>query len=492
MRSRKSIHFIGIGGIGMSSLARYFLALNKVEGKAQKWAVSGSDIVESAITRKLRKEGIKAQIGHKKGHKKGHIRGQLSLVIHSQAIKTGNPELKEAGRLGVGVLSYPEAVGELTKNYTTIAVAGAHGKSTTTALTGLIFKKAGLDPTIIIGTELKELNGSNFRMGRGRYLVLEADEFGRAFLHYSPAIAVITNIDREHLDIYKNLVGAQKAFLKFMERVMEGGTLVLNKDNAPLVSLAAKIKKIARERKLRILWYSVHGNTAKKIARVIKIPGAHNISNAVAAYKAARVLGVPHKTILGAISRYRGASRRFEYRGKLIMKHEAWNMEHGANNTIKTKGKLFHAPCSVLRVYDDYAHHPTEIKATLQAFREKFPRSPIVCVFQPHQAKRLSALFKEFQDAFDLADTTVIMPLYKVPGRDEKIGKYNSEALVRAIQKNQPKKLVFYLDNPKNLKSALKTLLGPDSPLATRHSLSPIIVMMGAGDIVSYTDLLLR
>ncbi|MDP2598605.1 MAG: UDP-N-acetylmuramate--L-alanine ligase [Candidatus Liptonbacteria bacterium] len=477
MTSLKSIHFIGIGGIGMSSLARYFLALNRVEGKAQKRAVSGSDIAESGITRKLRKEGVKVQIGHKKGH----ISGQMGLVVYSQAIKPDNPELKEARRLGIRAISYPEAVGELTEKYTTIAVSGAHGKSTTTAIAGLILKKAGLDPTIIVGTELKQLSDSNFRMGRSQYLVLEADEFGRAFHHYSPAVAVITNIDREHLDVYKNLAGAQKAFLKFMDRVRGGGTLILNKDDAPLASLAAKIKKIARNHKLKVIWYSVHGNTAKKIARVIKVPGIHNISNAVAAYKAGRMLGAPHKKILSAIGEYQGASRRFEYRGNTrFMVHGSW---------IKAL------------IYDDYAHHPTEIRATLQAFREKFPRSPLVCVFQPHQAKRLAALFKEFQSAFAIADITLILPIYKVTGRDFSLSsrrkpgsssRFTSETLVRAMQKNQPEKLIFYLESPKHLKSALKTLLSSSFESRTSNLNPPVIIMMGAGDIVDYTKSLVN
>lgn len=299
---QKKVHFIGIGGIGMSALARWFLAQNHTGKRGEKWAVSGSDLTPSRITRELQKEGVKVNFGHKKGN----IKADLTLIIRSQAVKADNPELREATRLGLPTITYPEAVGVLVGSHKTIAVAGAHGKSTTATLIGLILKKAALDPTIIVGTKLRELGDKNFRSGRGPYLVLEADEFGRAFLNYSPTLTVVTNIDKEHLDTYKNLAGVKKAFLQFLARTKPGGTLILNKDDKNLFSLRPKIKRIAQNRNLKILWYSVHGNTAKKIKEVIKIPGVHNISNAVAAYKAGRALGISHKNIVAAISAYRG------------------------------------------------------------------------------------------------------------------------------------------------------------------------------------------
>jgi UDP-N-acetylmuramate--alanine ligase len=451
---KKSIYFIGIGGIGMSALARYF--------KAQKWAVSGSDMVGSNLTKNLQKEGISVKIGHKKGH----IRPGLALIVYNQAIIPDNSELKEAKRLGIPCRSYPQVVGDLTRQYRTIAITGAHGKSTTTALVGLILKKAGFDPTIIVGAELKELGGKNFRLGRGKYLVLEADEFGRAFLHYSPALAIVTNVDREHLDVYQSLAGVQKGFLKFIGEIKIGGMAVLNRDSEPLFVLKSKISVIAKKRNIKVIWYSFRDPAAKKIKRIIKIPGAHNVSNAIAAYRLATFLKIPESEILRAIGSFRGSSRRFEYRGKL-------------------KSAVGGQRPNIL-VYDDYAHHPTEIKATIRAFREKYPGSELVCVFQPHQAKRLKALFGEFLTAFNGAKKTLILPIYKVAGRDEHYVGYDSEALVRTIQKKQPRKLIFYLKDPKNLEAALKTLV------AGGHTLSPaVVVMMGAGDIVNYTDLLL-
>ncbi|HUZ92827.1 MAG TPA: UDP-N-acetylmuramate--L-alanine ligase [Candidatus Paceibacterota bacterium] len=443
------VHLIGIGGIGMSALARYF--------KSRKWAVSGSDLVESRITRELRKEGISVKIGHAKGN----IGPKTSFLVYNRAISRDNPELLRARKLGIPALPYAKVLGDITKRYATIAITGSHGKSTTTALAGLILANAGLDPTVLVGTELKEFGGKNIRIGKSAHMVLEADDFGKAFLDYSPAIAVITNIDREHFDTYPTLAAAKKAFFKFLSRVKNGGVFILNKDDKNLFSLKTQIDKMAKVKNIYALWHSNHGNTAKKIRRIIKIPGEHNISNAIAAYKAGRMLGVPHKKILEAISKYRGAWRRFEFRGDLKIENRK------------------------LKIYDDYAHHPTEIKATLAAFRATFPKSKIICVFQPHQARRLKALFKEFQSAFGSADIALIMPVYGVAGRDEAVGRYDSASLVRAMQKRYPKKPIFYLRDPENLKKALKTLLSPADRV-------PVIVMMGAGDIVRYTDLLLR
>ena len=497
----KSVHFIGIGGAGMSALARYFLSQN--------WDVSGSDLAESPITAELRKEGVKVKIGQKKSN----IRAGMALAVYSQAIRPDNPELKEARRYGIQTLSYPEEIGELTRQYKTITVSGAHGKSTTTALSALILEKGGFDPTVIVGANLKEFGGKNFRKGKcspsellsisrkssdGEYLVLEADEFGRAFLHYSPACAIITNIDREHLDTYKNLADIKKTFLRFLANIRDGGTAIINRDDKNCHSLKEKIAALARRKNLKVIWYSLRDSAAKKIKEIIQIPGEHNVSNSLAAYYLGQSLEIPEKNILAAIGAYRGASRRMEYRGELkatLLCHP----REGEDSRFKNLK---------VSVYDDYAHHPAEIKATLRAFREKFPKAKIICMFQPHQARRLAALFKEFKNAFDSADSTIILPLYKVPGRDEE-SILDSEALVRAIQKRRPKRQVFYLNDPKKLKDALNPLLACsgmknycclrnpskfEAELKTKNKRHKqiILVMMGAGNIVQYTDELLK
>ena len=476
------IHFIGIGGIGISALARWFLAKN--------WAVSGSDIAESEILQELRKDGVKVKIGHKKTNlptlptdKPGGKQAPLSavMVIYSAAVKPSNPELKEARLRRMGTLSYAEAVGELTREYRTVAIAGSHGKSTTTAFTALALQHGGIDPTVIIGTNLKEFGGGNFRCGKSQWLVLEADEWNRSFLNYSPAVAVVTNIDNEHLDTYKNLADIKKTFLQFLARTKPGGSLVLNRDDRNLWSLRSVIRRHVSRVKYQVFWYSSNsGKDSRLIREVLKIPGAHNVSNALAAYTVAtKVLGIKKSTALRAIGKYRGAWRRMELRGYYQLPATRYQ----------------------LPVYDDYAHHPTEIKATLKAFREKYPHparterarsggSPIVCVYQPHQAKRLQALFKDFVRAFNDADILILLPVYEVPGRDKTTSRYTSQKLTHAIKKKYPRKAVYYLKNPKQLRRFLRRALS--SPLSPNgYILNPIIVMMGAGDIVNYTPLLL-
>jgi UDP-N-acetylmuramate--alanine ligase len=456
LKSKKQppiVHFIGIGGIGISALARWF--------SAQKWAISGSDVASSVLTGELKREGFKLKIGHKKGY----LSPKTALVVYNSAIPADNPELLEARRLGLPVFTYPELLGRLTKIYPTIAVAGAHGKSTSTSLLSLVLVEGGLDPTVIVGTKLKEFGGKNFRLGQGEYLLIEADEFKGSFWQYSPAAALITNIDWEHLDFYKNFKNVKKSFLRFIGNISEDGSLVVNRDNAGLWSLRGKIAKIAGKNKLKVVWYSLGDHRTKKIVskigKILKIPGRHNVSNSLGVYLLARTLGIKEKTILGALGSYRGAWRRFEYRGDMRVK----------NVTVP--------------VYDDYGHHPTEIKATLQAFREKFPDSKIICVFEPHQAKRLKLLFREFVGAFDGADELILLPLYKVAGRDKTDEKYSSKTLATLVAKRKTAG-VTYLAGQKDLK---KTILGILENKAYKRA---VVVMMGAGDIVNYTGRLLR
>ncbi|MDO8664337.1 MAG: UDP-N-acetylmuramate--L-alanine ligase [Candidatus Liptonbacteria bacterium] len=490
----KSVHFIGVLGIGVSSLARWFIA--------QKWAVSGSDAALNPLYSELKEDGLTANIGHKKVN----IPAKCGLVIHSQAIKQDNPELKEARRRNIPVLSYPQALGKLTKFYKTICVSGMHGKSTTTAMAGLMLIKAGLDPTIIIGTKLKELENKNFRAGRGQYLVLEADEYKDAFLNCSPFFAITTNLDREHLDYFKNTERIKKSFLNFFSGTRNGGALILNRDNEMLCSLKQKIDKVSKSNNLRVEWYSLRNKKSVKIKKHIKLPGQHNVSNSLAVFCLSKFLGISEKVFLSSISEYGGSWRRMEYRG---------NYQLPATN--------YKVP-----VYDDYGHHPTEIKATLEAFREKFPKRRIICVFQPHQAERLKLLFNEFKNAFEDADTVVILPIYKVAGREpararsrrqaggsSAASKYNSESLVKSMQKSKPGRPIFYLEKPENIKNALDVLLSErsfpcpleragriprKSALSQRNSAgytvakrkSAVVIMMGAGDIVNYTDTLLK
>ena len=309
----KSVHFIGIGGIGVSSLAYWF--------RTQKWAVFGSDSAEGKIIKDLKKDGFKVKIGHKKGL----LGPKAGLVIYSNAVKPDNPELVEARRRGVPILSYPEAVGVLTRHYKTFGVAGAHGKSTATSLLSLVLIKAGWDPNVIVGTKLKEFSGRNFRLGQSDYLVLEADEWKGAFWNYSPFGAIITNIDKEHLDFYKNLGNVKKSFLKFISNIQTGGILVANRDDEKLFSLKREIEKIVKRNGVELVWYSLSPVSGRlslvsRLKSNLSIPGRHNVANAMAVYVLAINLGVPENKILSALKDYRGAWRRMEYRGDLRYK----------------------------------------------------------------------------------------------------------------------------------------------------------------------------
>lgn len=442
-KSRMRVHFIGVGGIGMSALARWF--------QATRYVVQGSDIAISSITKELAAEKIKVFTG---AHDEKRISPTLSRVIYNQAILETNPELIAAKKQGIPTNSYPQSIGELTKMYRTIAIAGAHGKSTTTALIALILEHAKFDPTVIIGTKLKEFGNKNFRKGTSDYLVLEADEWKASFLNYFPYAALITNIDREHLDYYKNLNAIKKAFLQFIEHVNPEGFVVLNKDNALLWGMRQKIKR-------PVVWYSLNDKERSAIEKKIKIAGLHNLSNAIGAYTLARALGIKKKTIIEAISKYQGSWRRMEYRGKF--KNAA--------------------------IYDDYAHHPAEIAATIAAFKNKLPDSKIICVFQPHQRERLKLLFKDFTKAFNGADTLILWEVYDVAGREEEKNNISSKKLAQAIER-RTKKIIPVVKNMNELKNALETILR--HPTSVIRPQSSVIIMMGAGNINEQTEKLIK
>ncbi|MBI3638369.1 hypothetical protein HY227_01335 [Candidatus Wolfebacteria bacterium] len=446
-------------------------------------------INEKALRREKKKRPSKMEIS---GASVG-----TDLVINTSAIPLSNPEFEKAKKTGISVKSYPQATGELTKKYKTIALAGAHGKSTSTALASLVLKKAGFDPTVIIGTKLKEFKGSNFRQGKGNYLVLEADEYKGAFLNYHPFAAMITNIDKEHLDYYRNLADIKKTFLKFIGNIHKGGILVANKDDKNLFSLKNKIQKIAKNKNLRVFWYGigVYPRIHQRLSALLKISGEHNISNALGVYVLAKKLGIKEKDILSALGSYRGAWRRMELRGELRIK----NLEY--RDKKRKKSPLILNSKSSILIYDDYAHHPTEIKATLSGIAQKWLKIGLICVFQPHQAKRLELLFNEFTEAFNDANALVLLDVFKVKGRDKVSHIINSQKLAEAIKKRLNQRLrvkdqrltaknVIYLPHSKNLQATIKKIIKYDSR-STIHD-SWIIVMMGAGDIYQLTNFLVK
>jgi UDP-N-acetylmuramate--alanine ligase len=410
------IHFIGIGGIGVSALAKFYLE--------KSWQVSGSDACPSKITDDLEKRGAEVLIGQREENIK-----DFDLVVFSPAVREDNPELKRAREKGIRTLSYPQALGELTREYFTIAVSGTHGKSTTTAMLGLILIKAGLDPTIIVGTKLKEFNDSNYRGGKSKYLVIEACEHEASFLNYWPQIIVVTNVEADHLDYYKNLDNVKKSFKEFVSHLKPDGVLVKRDDVE--IDFQNTIEFSLKEKEL--------------LNNVLKIPGEHNVLDALAALKTAGVLGVDDKISLSALSLYQGSWRRFE---------------------------ITELPGFVL--IDDYAHHPTEIQATLRAAREKYSDKKIYCVFQPHQYQRTQLLFDDFVSAFKdsvsqgFVDKLMFLDVYDVKGREgsgeEK--EYNSEKLAEAVGAKRI-----------DAESLRKELEGGE-----------VAIMMGAGDIYNVSE----
>ncbi|MDP2664071.1 MAG: UDP-N-acetylmuramate--L-alanine ligase, partial [bacterium] len=423
------VHFIGIGGIGVSALAQYYLA------KGHK--VSGSDLVSSEITDFLKRKRIKIHIGKAVDPRLQ----QADLVIYSPAVRSGSPELKAAKKKKIKCLSYPQALGELAKKHFTIAVSGTHGKSTTTSMLSLLLVKAKLDPTVIVGTKIKEFGNSNYKEGKSDYLVIEADEHFASFLNYWPKIIVLTSIEADHLDFYKNLRNVLKTFKKYIGHLGKDGVLVANKDDG-------NIKQVINNKKQKTFFYSLNQPEAKKLRKILKVPGEHNISNALAALTLARILKISDKVSFKALSEYRGSWRRFEER--------------------KAGG---------LTIISDYGHHPTEIRVTLKAAREKYPKKKIWCVYQPHQHQRTYYLFKDFVKVFRQAptDKIIITDIYDVAGREEKEikKKINSEKLARAVRKES----VTYLS-----KNKLSNFLKKEFPR------EGVLIIMGAGDIYKLVD----
>lgn len=428
----KKIHFVGIGGIGTSSLAQYYLSRG--------FTVSGSDLNENETTQALRQKGTLIEIGP---HRAQNIKKDTDSVIHTNATEKNNPELLAAKKMGIKIKTYPEALGQLTKKMFTIAVAGMHGKSTTTSMMAIAAISVGLDPTVIVGTKLKEFGDSNFRAGQGEYLIIEADEYKAALLEYRPDIAVVLNLEEEHMDFYKDLKHIQKTFAKFLSQIKPGGTAILNGDDKGVMSLL-KNENFKN--------FSIKDNQAKIVKKVLQVPGEHNLSNAMAVFEALKFLGVPEEKILSGLKKFGGVWRRMELVGKI----------NGAF------------------VYDDYGHHPTEIKATLKAAKQIIKKKGrLWCVFQPHQYNRTFKLFKNFLNAFDDADEVLLLDIYSVPGRESQ--QIKKQVSSRKLAEKINKKNVRYIESFQNAKKVLKLELKKDD----------VCLIMGAGDIIKLTKLLL-
>lgn len=446
-RQGSRVYCVGIGGIGLSGLAR-LLHRSGVR-------VSGSDLHPSIVTEELETEGIAISLGHSAARFP-----RVDAVIRSQAIPPMNEELRAAKERGIPVLTYPEAVAAFVGRRTLIAVAGTHGKTTTTSLIGVALRAAGLDPTILVGSRVPQFGG-NAVLGKGHLFVLEADEYARSFLAYRPTIAVVTNIDADHLDTYRDLDDITKTFGVFLRNVSSDGTAIVNAEDASVTTLLKTYRGAVRT-------FGVTAGTtrASDVDRmpsgtrflvrpdrvVINLPlmGIHNVRNALAAYAVGRVLDIDPKILAGALASFQGSWRRFE-----------------------RVGEIRGAP-----VIADYGHHPTEILATIDAVRQAYPLRRLVLVFQPHHAVRLQKLFPDFVRALSAADVLILAPLYLVVGRETEPPTVTIEDLGRAIGKHRPAPLIC-----ETLEAAAQS-----AERVLREN--DVLVLMGAGDVHRIASLL--
>ncbi|NVM56512.1 MAG: UDP-N-acetylmuramate--L-alanine ligase [Desulfobacterales bacterium] len=437
------IHFVGIGGIGMSGIAELLLNLG--------YKVSGSDLKSTEITRRLAQRGGTVF----KGHRPEHIEGADAVVV-SSAVGPDNPEVLAARKTLVPVIPRGEMLAELMRLKYSIAVAGAHGKTTTTWIISSVLKQGGLDPTMVIGGKLNSL-GSNAHLGRGEFIVAEADESDGSFLKLSPAIVVVTNIDDEHLDFYENLERIKEVFLEFINKVPFYGMAVLCLDNDGVQELIPKIEKrfttygLTSQADYQARDVNFEGSKSgyrifhggEPLGRVdLNLPGLHNVYNSMASIAVGLELGIPFETIAGTLRGIEGVQRRLQVKGA-------------------ARG---------VTVVDDYGHHPTEIKMTLQAARQCWPDRRLVVVFQPHRYSRTAALFDDFTRAFYQADSLVVLPVY--PAGEAPINDVTGQALCEGILLHGHKNVVFQ-DGQDAAVSYLKGALGQGDVLLT----------LGAGNV---------
>jgi UDP-N-acetylmuramate--alanine ligase len=454
MNALKHVHLIGIGGIGMSAIAQILIKKDI--------HVSGSDIRTSNITRKLENAG--AEIHYT--HSSSNITDAIDLVVYTSAVNNDNAELLQANALNIQLMSRSEMYGLIMQDYSTaIAISGAHGKTTTTSMTSVIFNATDLDPTLLVGAEVPEIEG-NAKIGKGDIFITEACEYKENFLDFIYTTAVILNIDEDHLDYFDNLDHIVSAFTKFANQLPKNGQLIINNDdfNTRKILSHLEVKNIISYgintdsdynatnityNDLGCPKYEVVAN-GKILGKIeLSIPGRHNIYNSLASIVIAHNFGIDFELIKKSLKFFKGAHRRFEYKGDY----------NGA------------------KIIDDYAHHPSEIKATLEA-AQKIQDRKIIVAFQPHTYTRTRQLLNEFSSAFDLADEVIILDIYAAREVDD--GSIHSKTLVERIAARDVK--VCYMETFEHVAEYLSTRLNSED----------IFFTMGAGDIYKITELLLK
>ena len=443
----KKIHFVGIGGIGMSGIAE--LLLN------QGFEISGSDMHLTEITKHLETKGVKISEGHN-----ADLIQDADVVVKSSAVKGDNPEVITALARKIPVIRRAEMLSEIMRMSYGIGIAGTHGKTSTTSMVGMVLSMAKLEPTVIVGGIVKNF-GSNNLLGSGKYIVVEADEFDRSFLTLSPIIAGITNIDADHLDCYQNLEGIKKAFIEYANKVPFFGSVIACLDDHGVQSIIPEIKKeivsygLSKQANLRAeniemkdfksSYVAIYNG--KELGKIhLNVLGIHNILNSLLAVATGLELEIFFSKIQKGLSEYSGVFRRFEFKGE-------------KNGII---------------VYDDYAHHPTEIEATLKGIKDSTNKR-IIVIFQPHLFSRTRDFYREFGRSFFQSDVLVITPIY--PAREKQIpgisGKMIADAAIQTGHKN-----VHYIESNDKIIGKIEEVSKPDD----------IVITMGAGNIYQFGE----
>lgn len=428
----------------------------------QKFKVSGSDKSLSEITDRLKQLGAEVH----EGHKAENITANVDALVYSSAVSLDNPEVVEAQRRKIPIIRRAEMLAEVMRLKYGIGIAGTHGKTTTTSMVSLVLMEGGFDPTVIVGGRLSGLGGSNARLGQGEFIVVEADEFDRSFLSITPTIAVLTTLETDHLDCYRDLEDIKGAFVQFASKVPFYGFVVLCMDEPALQDIMpqlsqkkvigygfnpqADVQAIDIHHKNNRSTFTVLRNSSELGQVTIQIPGKHNVQNALAAITVALELGIPFEKVKAGIEKFSGVNRRWEKKGEV----------------------------NGISVYDDYAHHPTECKATLSGAKAGWRRRT-VCVFQPHLFSRTRDFYEEFAKSFLLADILIVTDIY--PAREEPIQGITGELIVNAA-KQYGHKNVYYVPDKQNVPEYLTTLAKKDD----------IVIMMGAGDIWKQSDEFLK
>ena len=442
----RHVHFVGIGGIGMSGIAEIL--------RTMEFDVSGSDLKANDITRRLETMGVKVIVGHRAENVQG-----ADVVVFSSAIAQSNPELVRARALEIPIISRGEMLAELVRVKYTVAIAGSHGKTTTTSLVATVLRQAGLDPTVLVGGKVNAL-GSNAKLGAGDLFVAEADESDGSFLRLAPTIAIVTNVAPEHLDHYGTHEGVKDAFVQFCNQIPFYGLAILCLDHPHVQSLLPRIGRrhvtygFSRQADYRAKDVKFEGLQTRFTAShkadslgefVVQMPGQHNVENAMAVIACADELEVPLNVVREAIAGFHGVQRRFTVIG-----------------TPKLEG-------GEVMIVDDYGHHPAEVEATLDAAQRGFDRR-VVVAFQPHRYTRTKALFDEFTRSFNRADVLVVTEVY--PAGEAPIVGATGAALADAIRAHGHHN-VHYVADKKKVAAKLRELVQPGD----------IVITLGAGDI---------